>query len=32
MGAQMFYFAARVDDLFNSWKRGTTWIVQARKP
>jgi SAM-dependent methyltransferase len=32
IGAQVFYLAARADDLFNSLKRGTTWIVQARKP
>lgn len=25
------YRLARVDDLFNSWKLGTTWVVKARK-
>jgi SAM-dependent methyltransferase len=31
-GAELLYLAFRFDDLFNSLRRGTTWIVKARKP
>jgi len=32
VGSKVFYLAARLDDLFNGWKRGTTWVIKARKP
>lgn len=31
LGAEAFYRLAKFDDLFNSWKLGTTWIVKARR-
>ena len=31
VGARAAYRFARLDDLFNSWKLGTTWVVKARK-
>ena len=31
VGAEATYRLAQIDDLFNSWKLGTTWVVKARK-
>lgn len=31
LGANLLYRAIQFDDLFAGWKRGTTWVVKARR-